>query len=122
MAYEIPGFSFTLVAAADLSASQFCFVNVDATGLAALPGANGRAIGVLQNKPALGRVATVVCSGISKALVGVGDCTAGDDLEVTATGAVKVAAGAGSRIVGVALATGVAGQIIPVLIQRDGIV
>jgi hypothetical protein len=122
VAYEIPGFSFTLIAAADLSASQYCFVNVDNTGKAALPAANARCVGVLQNKPTSGQVCTIVASGISKALVGVGDCTAGDDLEVTGTGAVKVAAGAGSRIVAVALASGVAGNIVPVLIGRDGIV
>lgn len=123
MAYEIPGFSFTLVAAADLRTSQFCFVNADTTAAgskAALPSANGRAIGVLQNKPNTGEVGTIVCSGISKAVVGDG-CTAGDDLEVDAAGKVRTATGAGSRIVAIALATGTTGQIIPVLIQRDGI-
>jgi hypothetical protein len=52
MAYDIPGKSITLPAAADLSAAQYSFVKVDANGRAALCSVLGeRADGVLQNKP-----------------------------------------------------------------------
>jgi len=87
MAYEIPGFSFTLPAAADLSALQFRAVNVDATGKAALPAALGRIIGVLQNKPTLNQAATIVCSGISKVTAGAA-IAAGANVEVDALGRV----------------------------------
>ena len=55
MAYEIPGFSFTLVAAEDFRTSQFCAADVNGAGLAITPTADGaRAIGVVQNKPNIG--------------------------------------------------------------------
>lgn len=122
MAYEIPGFSFTLVAAADLSTSQYCFVNADTTAAgskAALPAAGGRAVGVLQNKPVAGAAGTIVATGISKVLVGAGGVTAGDNVKVTAAGAV-ILANAGSYAVGIALATGAAGTYVPVLLTPTG--
>lgn len=67
MAYEIPGFSFTLVAAADLSANQFKFVKLDTNGLAAaIAAATDLPIGVLQNAPISGQEATIVVDGITK--------------------------------------------------------
>ena len=45
MSYEIPGFSFSLPAAADLSAvAAFRFVDVDTSGLAAVPATKTRAL------------------------------------------------------------------------------
>lgn len=122
MAFEIPGFSFTLPAAADLSASQFRFVNADTTaGLskAALPAAGGRAIGVLQNKPTAGLAATIVQTGIVKVEVGTGGVTAGDTVQCLADGRITVVA-AGKYAVGIALATGVIGTLVPVLLTPSG--
>src|SRR4051812_18754803 len=64
MAYEIPGFTHTLVAGADLSANQFRFVD-NVGGLAVRPTAGGRVVGVQNNLPRDGEATTVVASGIS---------------------------------------------------------
>lgn len=114
MAYEIPGFAFSLVAAADLSTHQYKFVNIDGTGKAALGGNGTRVIGVLQNKPTSGQISTVVVTGVSKVVAGAA-VTAGDSVQSDASGrAITLAAGIGA---GVALSTASgAGVIIPVLL------
>lgn len=122
-AFEIPGFQWTLPAAADLSASQFRFVNADTTAAgsrAALPAAGGRAIGVLQNKPnAAGIAASIMTDGVSKVEVGVGGVTAGDTVQCLADGRITVVASA-KYAVGIALATGVVGTLVPVLLTPSG--
>lgn len=72
MAYEIPGFKFTLPAAADHSANQYLFCTCNASGQAALAGAGVTAIGVIQNKPgAVGRATEIASApGISKVRAG----------------------------------------------------
>jgi hypothetical protein len=123
VAWEIPGFQFTLPAGADLSASQFCFVNADTTAAgsrAVLPAAGGRVVGVLQNKPnAAGLACSLIVDGVSKVKVGTGGATAGGTLKALADGTVTTA-GAGTYAVGIALETGVAGQLIPVLLTPSG--
>jgi dihydrodipicolinate reductase len=119
VAFEIPGFSFSLIAAADLSALQFHGVNVNTSGQAASPSAGGRVAGFLQNKPTLGQVGTVYRTGITKAVVGTGGVTAGDTVAVDATGAVVTAA-AGNFGVGIALATAAATDIVSVLLVDLG--
>lgn len=95
MAYEIPGLSFTLVSAADLTNSQFRFVDVDATGKAVLPGAGGPVVGVCNNHADVNEPVTVVSNGISKVEAG-GAIPAGSPVGTDATGrAVVAAAGAG---------------------------
>lgn len=123
MAYEIPGFSWTLPAAADLSASQFCFVDADNTAAgsrAALVGAGARAIGVLQNKPnAAGIAATIFTSGVSKVKAGAA-VTAGANVKADASGR-AILANAGSYALGIALASaGGANELIPVLLTPSG--
>ncbi len=67
MAYEIPGFKFSLEAAADLSAHQFKYVKVDGNGrCAAIAAATDCPIGVLQNKPVAGEAAEIMRDGITK--------------------------------------------------------
>jgi hypothetical protein len=72
MAFEgnlktIPG----VVASADLSASQFLFMNISSTGAALNTTAGAMVDGVLQNKPdALNKPATVAYSGVSKVIAG----------------------------------------------------
>jgi hypothetical protein len=73
MAYEIPGFSFTAVAAEAMTAAQFKFAKISAdnavsigTDLTDIP------CGVIQNDPASGAGAVILVSGISKILVGAG--------------------------------------------------
>lgn len=66
MAYEIPGFSYTLPSGADFSAgAQFRFVNADANGKAVNPAAAGAVVGVRQNRPKLNEGATIVHNGVS---------------------------------------------------------
>lgn len=115
MAYEIQGFSYTLEASADLSASQYLAVVVDANGQAAISGAAIQIDGVLQNKPEfLGDTATIMQKGITKGVVGTAGVTAGDEVEIEAGGDfITLAAGVS---VGKALVTGVADDIVPILL------
>lgn len=121
MAYEIPGFTFTLVAAADYSASQFRFIDVDTTGKGATPtAAGGRVVGVRNNKPKSGEAATVVVNGVS--IVEAGAAVAvGADVMTDTTGRAITAATTGSNIAGIALeAASAAGQFIAILLSPAG--
>lgn len=73
MAYEISNYSVkvTLVAASDLSSSQYKFVKLNSSGEAAAIAANtDRAIGVLQNAPTAGQEAEVLVVGGTKLVAG----------------------------------------------------
>ena len=73
MAYEISNYSVkvTLVAAADLSAKQYTFVKLDASGqVAAAAAATDIPIGVLQNAPTAGQEAEVLVVGGTKVVAG----------------------------------------------------
>ena len=72
MAYEIPGCTNSYEAGADLSANQFFPVIMEDDGQVNIAGGQGVAtIGFLQNKPsAAGRAATVMHSGVTKAIAG----------------------------------------------------
>ncbi|MGE3510717.1 MAG: hypothetical protein AB7N65_17730 [Vicinamibacterales bacterium] len=82
MAVETPGFTLSFEAGADLSSKQYHFVRLD--------GANGRKVvvcdavtdrpvGVLQNDPTAGQMATVMVTGISQ-VVANADLAAGDTI------------------------------------------
>lgn len=115
MAVEQPGFSFTLVAAADLSTHQFKAVVIDSAGKAALPGASGvAAAGILQNKPKAGEAATVNRAGISKAVAG-GTYDAGTLLMAATTTGKLIAATAALHACAQALEAGADGRVISVL-------
>lgn len=118
-AYEIPGLSFSLPSAADLSvkstSGQFRFVDVNSSAQAAVPSAGGRAIGVRQNNPKSGEATTIVGTGIvmveaSAAIaVGAGVSSTANGRSVTATG--------GDIVLGTALtAAGAAGELHAVLL------
>lgn len=118
MAYEIPGFSFTLVAGADLTAKQFHFVDVNSSGAAIVPtGAGARTVGVLQNKPDSGEAATIVNSGIVMVVAG-DDVTRGANVQTDVAGKV-IDAGSGDVLVGVALEAGASGEVIAVLLGSN---
>lgn len=120
MAYEIPGFSFTLPAGADLSSSLFRAVDVNSSGVAVLPGAGGRIIGFLNNRPKSGEAATIVHSGIVQAECGAA-VTRGANVMVGTDGRVldHVAADDNAKV-GIALETGsAAGVVIAVLLTGD---
>jgi Uncharacterized conserved protein (DUF2190) len=119
VAYEQPGFKFTLLAAGDLRTHQFKFVDVDATGRAALAGNGGRAVGVNQGKPNTGEAVEIMHSGISKVVAGAA-VAAGDEIQSDATGRAVTATTTNQRI-GVALqAAGAAGVLISVLLRTRG--
>jgi hypothetical protein len=80
-----------LLAAADLSASQYCFVKIDSAGKVALCGAGENAIGVLQNAPtADGALAIVKTFGFTKVVVAA-DLAIGAILASDASGKAKAA-------------------------------
>lgn len=119
MAYENLGKCITLNAAADLSASQFCFVTVDSNGRAALAGDGADAIGVLQDDPsALDRAAQVmVGTGITKVKSGA-TTTKGGYAASDSTGR-AVDATSGDKILGEFLeAAGGANQYVSILFQK----
>lgn len=106
----------TLPANADLSASQFCAVDINASGRVVVASAGGRVIGVLYTKPTLLGMACTVESLRGKRLrmkYG-GTVTAGDTLKTDASGrfvtavASDIAAGAA---VAVAAMSGVINDI-----------
>lgn len=68
MAFEQPLFKLTgLKAGADLSGKQFYFVKLSAADTVAVcAAATDVPIGILQNKPASGEIAEVMCVGVSK--------------------------------------------------------
>lgn len=67
MAWTIPGFTFTRVAGADLSSSQYYFVKLSTTDtVIACAAATDVPIGILQNAPTSGQEATIMVTGISK--------------------------------------------------------
>jgi len=120
MAFEQTLRSIGVPASSDLSASQFCFMTVNASGQLALPAAGGDADGILQDKPnGQGIQGELAVFGVSKVVVGAGGVTAGDLLATDANGK-AVTAAAGNKILGRALATGAAGVMIPAVIQQKG--
>lgn len=119
MAYEQPGFKFTLIAAADLRTHQYKFVDVDATGKAALGANGGRVAGVQQGKANTGEAVEICHSGISKVVAGAA-VTAGDEIMSDASGRAITATSTNQRV-GIALQTASgAGILIPVLLRTRG--
>lgn len=120
-----PGMDITLEAAADLSTHQFKFV-IGVAGIAGgqlartnVSGANGRTIGVLQNKPsAAGLGAVVRVSGTSKLVVDGGAAiAAGVPLKADASGRGVVAGTDKDKVGGIALEPStVANDVIEALI------
>lgn len=120
MAYEIPSFTLgTQVAAADLTAAQFHFVELDSSGDVALSGAGERAIGVLNNDPDTGEPAEVIVSGVAKVAIGAavdpGEWVA-SDANAEAIPATSTAFALGIALTGAANAN----EVISVLLVSQG--
>ncbi len=78
----------------DLSASQFCGVDLNATGELVLPSAGAAIVGILQNDPAVaGRAGTYQFFGITKMKLG-GTVAIGDFVKVDTAGRAVTASGA----------------------------
>lgn len=122
MAFEIPGLSFSLPAGADLSSNQYYPVEADSAsdgqGQAELVAASGDDfIGILQNAPESGEAASIMGSGISKALVNEA-VLVGQRLMATPSG--LGVATSGNFAGAIALEDGAAGDVISVLVTQMG--
>ena len=117
MSQSVGVLDITFPASGDLSSKQYCFVTLDSNGQVAACGANGKAIGILQNKPnAQGKAARVRVLGTSKLKVN-GACSRGNFLTSTAAGLGEVADAAGEFCGAIALEAATAqNDIIEVLI------
>ena len=92
MAVETPGFTLSFEAGADLSAKQYHFVKLNGANgrsVVACSGATDRPVGVLQNDPTSGQMATVMVTGITQ-LVADADLAAGDTIGTSADGQAAV--------------------------------
>lgn len=120
MSYENNLTAFTFEAGSDLSASQYCFVDVAADGQVDVVSSKGaKAAGVLQDKPsAAGRAGMVGVVGITKVKVGAA-VTAGAEVISDADGKAIATDAADQYIQGTALETSTAAnQLIAVLIKH----
>lgn len=87
--YPIPPLNF--VSTVDLSTKMNCAVDKDAVGGVNLPGAGGRAIGILVNAPYAGKAAAVQILGEGEIYVGAGGVTDGDNVKVDTNGHIVTA-------------------------------
>lgn len=125
MAWELPIQLITAKAGEDLSAAQYRAVKFNANGEAVKAGAAEAAIGILQNAPKLGEYATIMVSGISKAVIGAVAVTPGTKLTPDANGALEAATPIDfttstppDPVIAIAVAAAGAGAIGSVLIDR----
>lgn len=122
MAFEITnGPYLSVVASADLSASQYRFAVINSSGQLAIVASNGaNADGVLVTKPsAQGQAGSLQYDGVAKVVVA-SAVTAGDAISSSANGRAQTAT-TGQRVLGRAMesASG-AGQIVAVLLKVGG--
>lgn len=114
------GLDFSYPAGSDLSASQYCFVKVSSAVLA-LCGRGDKGVGVLQDGPsASGRAGRVRPFGVTKVVLG-GTVTNGQDLVSDASGKAVNASSADNAYMGIALDSGVSGDVIRMLLQPRGL-
>lgn len=114
MAYEETLKSITLNSAADFSTTgQFRFGVVNSSGDVALASSAGRVDGVVLDNPESGQPCAVGIAGVAMVELG-GNVTAGDQVQSGASG---VATSGSTNSPGVALQTGVSGDIIAVLLK-----
>ncbi len=130
MAWEIPGFLFSLPANADYSVEatyQFtpvrCLAATGAgintgTAIAPVAATGDRMLGVMQNNPQLAEAATLMVTGITKALSG-GVIAIGDPLMACPAGGFQKAT-SNLYQVGIALEAAVSGDIFTALLQTNG--
>lgn len=110
----------TVEASADLSASQYEFVDVNTDGQLAVVSVKGaKAIGVLQDKPsAKGRPGSVAVRNVCKVAAGAA-VDAGDEVVADATGRAIAKDAADQFVMGTAMqSAGAAGVVIPILINK----
>jgi hypothetical protein len=111
---EIPVQQMTLIAAADLSSSQYLAVKIDSDGKAALAGAGENAVGILQTNPKAGFAGQVMALGQSYAVYGA-SVTAGNNLSADASGKLVPTAGT-AAVLAVAMESGSADEVHTVIL------
>jgi len=128
--WEIPGLSFSLPANQDFSnEGTYQWTPVTAVAASGLDSYTGAAaapiattgdpiVGILQNNPLLGEAATIVVDGVSKALLAA-TVTVGQLLMALPSGGFAPCT-AGNTAVAQALQAGGAGNIVAVLLVRNG--
>lgn len=115
---DLPGLVKTYVAGEDLSAKQYCWVYLSGDYAVSGSSTTQALIGILQNAPTSGKVAEVMVSGCSKAVLG-GTVAAGDRVG-SHTDSTTVAKASDAGITGgVAEMGGASGAIISVLLTPN---
>lgn len=117
MSYEIPLFSITRIAGADLTNKQYHAVKIDTgtkDGVVAA-GAAEEALGILQHPAIQGEPVRVMIHGVSMAVFGAA-VTYGQKLTTDANGAL-VPVSDTEPVLAIALESGNAGEIHPVLLK-----
>jgi hypothetical protein len=111
----------TLTAAADYSAKQYHAVDVTAaaTTVTLASVAGQKIVGILQNAPSSGGVATVQVRGVAKAFAG-GTVAINDDIIVNSSGKLIAAANSDGYIIGTALSAASSGEVFSLLITHRG--
>lgn len=118
MGYEVPGRCLSFPAGADLSAKKYQWVKLSSGAVVhATAGTDTGVVGILQNDPESGQMATVMTDGVSK-MVCDGSVTEGANVTPDATGG-SVAA-AGDIVQGRALQAGDDADVIAVLLTLNG--
>lgn len=115
MAYEIPGFSLTLVAKEAIAQHRFVEVTVTTGTTGYVATAGDPAIGVSQGTPAIGEACTIVTSGVVMVECGTVAMTVGMNVQSHTDGTALVAA-SGDAVLGVVLEGGAAGEYLTVLL------
>lgn len=109
----------TLLANASFETTgQYRFGTINNVGKIALTGAGLRSDGVVVNNPAADRAVELTISGVEMVEFG-GTITAGDNVKAGTSG-VAVTHGGTGFVSGVALESGVSGDIRPVLLKQTG--
>ena len=107
-----------LANASFLTTGQFRFGTINSSGKVALTSSGGRADGTVQNNPDTDQAVEFEIFGVSMVEYG-GSITAGSEVKSGSSGVAVAHAGSGF-VVGVALETGVSGDIRPVLLKQTG--
>lgn len=117
MAYEESLQRISGPVGANENTNQYKFVTMDSTGNYNVTGNGLLADGVLQDNPnTTGFIGLIGIAGVSKVLVGPNGVTVGDSVMADTNGGCTTKTST-NQILGRALATGVSGDIIPVLLK-----
>jgi hypothetical protein len=112
--------STQITASVDLSAKQYYFCKVAATGTGTFSVAGERAIGVIQNKPVAGQAILLCDSGPTPIVAGAGGLAAGALVHSDANGAGVTSATSGHLILGVCLEAAAAGGLAMIMFHPNG--